>query len=135
MAIKVLEQKNDDAVSRKEVFETFGELLGVWGKKALMEMPSVTPTISEIDKFNDSVNRATVLALINDVKNADGFKDYSQYEYLFDQVDNIPSVTPTRQKGKWIDKEKIMFPICSKCGLTSVEKYSFCPNCGAEMES
>ena len=33
----------------------------------------------------------------------------------------------------WIDKEKIMFPICSKCGLTSVEKYSFCPNCGAKM--
>ena len=39
-----------------------------------------------------------------------------------------------RKVGKWIDKEKIMFPICSKCGLTSVEKYSFCPNCGAKMD-
>ena len=39
-----------------------------------------------------------------------------------------------RKVGKWIDKEKIMFPICSKCGLTSVEKYSFCPNCGTKMD-
>lgn len=49
-------------------------------------------------------------------------------------VKALPSVTPTHKKGKWVDKEKISFPICSKCGLTSIEKYSFCPNCGAEME-
>ena len=34
----------EDAVSRKEVFETFGELLGIWGRKALMELPPVLPT-------------------------------------------------------------------------------------------
>lgn len=45
MALKILEQEPcNDAISRKEVFETFGELLGQWGRKALMEMPSVTPT-------------------------------------------------------------------------------------------
>lgn len=45
MAIKALKQEPcDDCVSRKEVFETFGELLGVWGRKALMELPSVTPS-------------------------------------------------------------------------------------------
>lgn len=36
-------KESDDCVSRKEVFETFGELLGTWGTQALMEMPSVTP--------------------------------------------------------------------------------------------
>ena len=51
-------------------------------------------------------------------------------------LDDCPLVEIEECKvGKWIDKEKIMFPICSKCGLTSVEKYSFCPNCGAKMES
>lgn len=70
---------------------------------------------------------------------------------LFDRLDKeLPSVTPKgvtvtdfadkcrecgkQKKGKWVNKEKIMFPICSKCGLTSVEKYSFCPNCGVRME-
>ena len=32
-----------DAISRKEVFETFGEVLGIWGRKALMEMKPVLP--------------------------------------------------------------------------------------------
>lgn len=50
-----------------------------------------------------------------------------------DEVIN-KKLTQERKVGKWIDKEKIMFPICSKCGLTSVEKYSFCPNCGAKMK-
>ena len=41
---KALEQEPcEDAVSRREVFETFGELLGVWGTEALMELSSVTP--------------------------------------------------------------------------------------------
>ena len=50
-------------------------------------------------------------------------------------LDDCPLVEIEERKvGKWIDKEKIMFPICSKCGLTSVEKYSFCPNCGTKMD-
>lgn len=41
---KALEQEScEDAISRKEVLETFGELLGVWGRRALMELPSVQP--------------------------------------------------------------------------------------------
>ena len=48
----------------------------------------------------DAVNRATVLHLINDVNNSDEFKDYSQYEYLFDQVDMMPSVTP--EELRWV---------------------------------
>ena len=44
----------------------------------------------------DAVSRNIVLTLINDVKNANGFSEYSQYEYLFDQVDTMPSVTPQK---------------------------------------
>ena len=51
-----------------------------------------------------------------------------------DIIRHLPSVAPARKVGKWIDKEKIMFPICSKYGLISVEKYSFCPNCGTKMD-
>lgn len=48
---------------------------------------------SEIPTSSDCVSRSTVLTLINDVKNANGFSEYSQYEYLFDQVDTMPPAT------------------------------------------
>lgn len=69
-------------------------------------------------------------------------------------VKALPSVTPTRTKGKWIIKDgkeqgydiagiktwyiQIM---CNKCGFikTAIEghtgQYNYCPNCGAEMKS
>lgn len=98
---KEFEKQNcDDAVSRKEVFETFGELLGIWGTQALMEMPSATPT---------------------------------------------------RKTGKWIDTEKtsinkrgqiIHEVICSECNSLSYfrsmgNKYigaNLCSNCGSRNE-
>ena len=43
LKMSVKQEPCEDCVSRKEVFETFGELLGVWGRQALMEMPPVTP--------------------------------------------------------------------------------------------
>lgn len=36
------------------------------------------------------INRGTVLDLINDVHRSGGFKDYSNYSYLFEQVDTMP---------------------------------------------
>ncbi len=98
---KEFEKQNcDDAVSRKEVFETFGELLGIWGTQALMEMPSATPA---------------------------------------------------RKTGKWIDTGEISTNrrgqiihevICSKCNGISYfrsmgNKYisaTLCPNCGSRNE-
>ena len=56
MAIKALEQQpSDDCVSRQEVFETFGELLGVWGIKALMEMKPVTPAFPKCATNGDMI--------------------------------------------------------------------------------
>jgi hypothetical protein len=72
-----------------------------------MKSCAIRSAIEELEKepCEDAVSRATVLALINDVKKADGFKGYSHYEYLFDQVDNMPPVTPTQ---KWIPvKERL----------------------------
>jgi hypothetical protein len=170
VAIKALEQKsNEDCVSRQAVleslnceidgtiesdidlskykreFQEFANMILNAQEKVIQALPSVTPTISDIDKFNDSVNRATVLALINDVKNADGFKDYSQYDYLFDQVDEMPMATPFRKKGEWCKQNDDYFDWyeCSECGYGSEGEmqYSsecdvrtkYCPNCGAEM--
>ena len=87
----------------------------------------------------DSVNRATVLTLINDVKKADGFKDYSQYEYLFDQVENMSSIQP--KTGHWIVYEdcegKTRRCVCDRCGHETGDytwkNPNFCEECGAKM--
>ena len=54
----------------------------------------------EQEPCEDCIPRNTVLTLINDVKQADGFREYSQYSYLFDQVDNMPSVKPISNLDK-----------------------------------
>jgi hypothetical protein len=62
-----------------------------------------TGSAAENDLAVDCISRNTVLTLINDVKNANGFSEYSKYEYLFDKVDTMPSVTP-QQKHEDIAK-------------------------------
>ncbi len=59
------------------------------------------------------------------------------YMQIAERLKNIPSVTPTRSKGKWIylnDEIEIYdhWYQCSVCHKESFE-YHFCPYCGAEM--
>ena len=62
-------------------------------------------------------------------------------------VKALPSVTPARKKGKWINKSHksgcgitFIASECTCCGKKTFFNcdeliYRFCPNCGAEMES
>ena len=55
-------------------------------------------------------------------------------QWAVDLIDDLPSVTPERKKGKWIDRTS-GFTInlgCDQCGEI-VHKYGcrFCPNCGS----
>ena len=61
-------------------------------------------------------------------------------------VKALPSVTPTRKKGKWVNKShtsdcgiKFVASECTCCGKKTFFDcdqlvYTYCPNCGAEME-
>lgn len=80
----------------------------------------------------DAVSRATVLTLINDVKKADGFNDYSQYEYLFDNVDKMPMSVPTQ---RWIPCSERLpkihnraerYFVTLKCGDIDIAKFTEC---------
>lgn len=64
---------------------------------------------------------------------------------MFDRIDKeLPSVTPTRKKGRWIRKPirnnnggcVSAEMICTCCGKDNEcdKKLKYCPNCGAEME-
>jgi hypothetical protein len=57
-------------------------------------------------------------------------------------VDNLPSVTPTRKKGKWENKNvnyHHFYGKCSKCGQEFcvdtwyAQNMKYCPNCGCRM--
>ena len=54
--------------------------------------------------------------------------------------DELPSVTPTRKKGKWIEEPNCWLR-CSCCNshyphtsINGVKGSNYCPNCGADMK-
>lgn len=62
---------------------------------------------------------------------------------LYKAAYDLPPVTPTRKKGKWIaerdDYGNITGWHCSNCydetGFVTTCAWDYCPKCGAEMES
>ena len=59
--------------------------------------------------------------------------------YHFLGIDELPSVTPARKKGKWIvlkdEYGDICEAICSCCEDNGNHRWKYCHTCGAEMES
>lgn len=102
---------------------------------------------------NDLISRAEVLKLIYDYKenHSENRKEYPiNYGTLIDMirwVRNLPSVTPIRPKGHWIDKQCLFESCsaeCSSCHKRSngyvydngfsleCKYYDFCPKCGSD---
>ena len=109
MAIKALEQDPcTDATSREAVI---GELKDMY--KAA-ERWSQNATEDDIKARADAV-MATLLELTL-------------------RVEDLPSVTPSRQKGRWIEsKTYTNIYDCSECESAGFYTFKYCPNCGAEM--
>ena len=70
-------------------------------------------------------------------------------EYIDEHIRELPPVTPTRKKGKWICVHHIENKItydswkCSECqhdfnteeeSMVDFDEYKYCPNCGTEMK-
>ena len=84
----------------------------------------------------DAISRDAVIRLIRNENSAlnDIFVTHSAGEKLSKQINELPSVTPSRHKGHWIWVKD--YCKCSECGIgMGHTEYDFCPNCGAEMES
>ena len=123
-AIKALKQEPcEDAVSRKAVFGLV--------KQMYLEVANSTVdshTISDCISLTASKCR----------------------EYIDEHIRELPSVTPTSKKGKWIGHVSNMncedidnfydedwdgtTHECSLCHATYFYMTDFCPNCGADME-
>ena len=100
------------------------EALGI-AIKALEQQPS-----------EDCISREAVLEIQSKYAEHIGATKFWQ---MRDDIRELPSVTPTRPKGKWKPlnyKDEMWGYVykCSNCGATEY-KDNFCPNCGAKMES
>lgn len=98
----------------------------------------------EKEPCEDAISRQYVIEKLNRVNGT------AESDKLFEIVENAPSVTLTRKKGKWIidDKEynRIWHCHCSECKKEPqdyvggsenwwlVQLPNYCPNCGLEME-
>ena len=162
LEIKALEQQpSEDCISRQAVIDLTGK--SDWFESsddyndfvcAVCDLPSVTPkseySWKEIKiKFecDDCISRQAVIQKINNKLNpcTDMFKCLEMSE-IKEDVENLPSVKPTRPKGKWIVLDECANEgvYCSKCHKTVFKlefnhtmkwrNFKYCPNCGAEME-
>lgn len=157
IAIKALEQQpSEDCISREAVKEMLSE---EWTKympmeldinlsfvmEKISELPSVTPkseySWKEIKiKFecDDCISRQAVLDLTG---KSDWFESSDDYNDFACAVCNLPSVKPTRPKGKWIirpDRASDIEYRCSECGkiqfADDTNELNYCCNCGSKME-
>lgn len=144
LAAKALKQEPcGDTVSR-EVFEQV-----VWERDtAIEQLRKLGYELGQkIEPCDDCVSRQALLEF---------FKDD---DYVVNEINNMPSVTPKREQGEWIFEEvgvRTQVLKCSKCGTIiqrgenftqeEFKKYindilrekcitldNFCHNCGAEM--
>ena len=95
----------------------------------------------------DAVSRRRLLSDLKELTAAWGkypvmAEQIKGVETAIGYVETIPSVTPEREKGKWIHKGCGCFE-CDQCGERvslnvyiaekASDRFKFCPNCGADM--
>jgi hypothetical protein len=53
-----------------------------------------------------------------------------------EKLEALPTVTPTRKRGKWLKSNICGAKVCSIClAHMGLSNFKYCPNCGAEMEN
>ena len=151
LAIKALEQQpSEDCISREHakqflyyeiehlhddgLYDCFARIID----DMYNELPSVTPRINLAETSQDCISREEVQDLISRWL-SDYLLDETReaLETINYKVGDMPSVTPERPKGKWMecggDEPWLKGYCCSLCNFTATNKYNYCPDCGAEM--
>ena len=128
----------EDCISREAVLKmkmAFRDEDGVMAYAVptgnILRLPSVQP---QIQTSEDCISRKAVIKAVDKHTLDDNTLD----DDISVILEKVPSVQPHRPKGKWINQtvRGSSVPCCSVCGSDSGTDYyySYCPNCGCEME-
>ena len=135
----------DDLISRQAAI-AHAVPLNLFGREVMMvsvseleNLPSAHPEPCE-----DAVSRKAVYdAMVEKGQRSRRYKLGEIWELngteIREALDTVPSVTPKRKRGKWIDETfkpwgLVYHPYrCDQCGEHSEADSNFCPNCGADM--
>ncbi len=105
--------------NERDAYNTLSEAI-----KVLSEQP---------ETYGDAVNRVDVFDMLEMYP----FTEYGEYETAREIVKRLPSVTPKRRTGRWLDNYQYGYK-CSECGAyleidCGDVEMDFCPNCNADM--
>jgi len=136
----IIEEEIKRFTDNAEYERTNGNLQGCLEFKQLADWLKELKQLREQEPCEDAVSRKAVVELVEG-----WWLGHTKEDDLATEVKALPSVTPTRKKGKWIRITQGRIGeiyMCSKCGRTIEEqgieslvsvRYPFC-HCGAEME-
>ena len=98
----------------------------------------IKDTLAEAQPSEDCISREEAKQFL--YERIDRLNDDELYDIfsriIDDMYNELPSVTPQRPKGKWIETpvENDIVPVvfkCSECGMRVINPYKYCPNCGS----
>ena len=105
---------------------------------------AVSMAIKELEQqpCDDAISREAVKDMLNEewIKYMPMDLDIN-LSFVLKKISELPSVTPTRPKGRWLEQKDIHkhhygWFFCSECGafLMSSDGANYCSCCGAKME-
>ena len=93
-------------------------------------LEEISKILEEKEPCEDAISREAVKELFQEGS------VMGMYHFL--GIDELPSVTPARKKGKWIvlkdEYGDICEAICSCCEDNGNHRWKYCHTCGAEMK-
>ena len=85
----------------------------------------------EQEPCEDAISRQAVLD-INE--NHHGQMPNHINHQIWQEIKDLPSVTPQPKMGRWIGCDILQEFKCSECRVCFRNKSNYCPNCGAKMQ-
>ena len=152
-AFKKLPEPCTDTISRHAAIEAINHICPVDTEYdcTLLDRVDVRYVLSDLSSARpelceDAVSRKAVYeAMVEKGQRSRRYKLGETWELngaeIRETLDTVPSVTPKRKTGKWVNNIHDL-PVCDQCGymtpydraIDDYEYGNYCPNCGARME-
>ena len=129
-------------MTREEAIEYLNTLY-----MALAVFPNQQISLGNVDKMKESVDMAIKAleqepcedaisrqAVLDINENHHGQMPNHINHQIWQEIKDLPSVTPQPKMGRWIGCDILQEFKCSECRVCFRNKSNYCPNCGAKMQ-